>query len=280
MGPTQGITFPNYSLTANASFRNYQYTFGYDQFGSAVFAPTEKLLWVSEGTSPSPNAVISIGNMFIFASTLSYAGVFELDFLAWGSTDFEVGQFPLGYYDLFFMNATEPETDVVRTPFMMPVSNAGVGPSFNGYVDNLYSSPKIYFSTLESSGTTTAYRLYKWNLNTTQVIPDGDIIVDAVYQTQSQMFSKKQKIKEVRIYGDPWVDGNEFLIDLIGSGGNVIANGSKTFTAGTNLTVGDDYAWYSPDTAPTYMLGISITNKGLTNFVINKIEIDITDGGR
>lgn len=279
-GYTSFHTFPNFSLTANTLFQNYQYTFGYDQFGLALFAPTEKVLWVTEGVSPPPNAIMSIGNMVLFPVPLSYGGVMEMDLIAWGSVDFEIGQNPLGYYDLMFLNATEPETDILRAPFLMPISNAGIGSSFNGYADNLFGSSKIYFSTLEGSSTTTAYRLYKWSLNTVQLIPSGDIIVDAVYQTQSQMFSKKQKIKEVRIYGQPWVAGNEFQIDLIGSAGTAIAGSTKVFTAGTNLTVGDDYAWYTPDCAPTYMVGLSITNLGLVNHVINKVEIDVTDGGK
>ena len=55
VGYTSFYSFPSFSLTANTSFQNYQYTFGYDQFGSSVYNPFEKINWVSEGKSPLPN---------------------------------------------------------------------------------------------------------------------------------------------------------------------------------------------------------------------------------
>jgi len=279
-GYTSFNTFPSFSLTANTMFQNYQYTFGYDQLGSAVFNPSEKILWGSETTSPPPNAIISMGNIMLYAAPLSYLGVLESDFFAWGSLDFETGN-PLDYWDLLFMNATSPETDIVQVPFVLSASNAGIGASSNGYADNVFSTSKIYFSTLEtSSGPTTDYRFYKWSLQGTTIISPGNVIIDAVYQTQTQLFSKKVTIKEVRIYGEPWVADNSFLIDLTGSDGTPITGGSKTFTAGSNLTIGDDFAWYTPDCAPTYALAVSVTNKGDANHTIMKIEVDYTIGGK
>lgn len=280
-GYTSFNTFPSFSLTANTMFQNYQYTFGYDLFGSAVYNPNEKVIWLgSEALSPSPNAIMNYGNIMACITPLYYNGVMEIDCISKGSLDFEIGQ-PLGLFDIFFMNATSPETDIIRVPYASTISNTGLGSSSNGYASNLFGDSKIYFSTLEtSSAPTTKYRFYKWSQNVVQTIPFGDIIVDAVYQTQNQIFSKKVTVKEVRVYSEPWVAGNSFKIDLIGSAGTAISGGSKTFTAGSNLTVGDDFAWYTPDCAPTYVLGISVTNLGLTNYVIMKIEIDYDIGGK
>ena len=279
-GYTSFRTFPAYSLTANTMFQNYQYTFGYDQFGTSVYAPYEKINWVSESKSPTPNSIVNFGNLVAFGSPLYYGGVLELDFMGWGSFDFEVGQ-PLGYWDLFFMTATAPETDIIGVPFIMSASSAGFGSSSNGYTDNRFGTSKLYFSTLEtSSAPTTAYRLYKWKMNVAQGFSEGDTLTDTVYQTQTQLFSKKITVKEVRVYGEPWVAGNDFTIDLIGSAGTAMSGGSKNFVAGTNLTVGDDYAWYTPDCAPTYALGLYIINNGTTNHVISKIEIDYAIGGK
>ena len=279
-GYTSFNTFPQFSLTANTLFQNYQYTFGYDQFGSSVYNPYEKITWVSEGKSPLPNAVVSLANMVAYGIPLFYNDVLELDFISWGSFDFEVGQ-PLGYWDLFFMVATEPETDILQVPFMASISNAFFGPSSSGYSNNQIGISKIYFSTLETSSTpTTKYRLYKWVPNVVQSVASGSILTDAIYQTQTQLFSKKITIKEVRIYGEPWVSGVSFTVDLIGSDGTAIDGGSKTLTAGTNLTVGDDFAWYTPDCAPTFALGLMITTVGTTNFVITKVEIDYEKGGK
>jgi len=279
-GYTSFKTFPYFSLTANTMFQNYQYTFGYDQLGSAVYAPSEKLIWLSESVSPPPNAVIAMGNMMFYGSALYYNSLMEVDFMGWGSIDYEVGQ-PLGYWDLMFLNATTPETDIIRQPFTMSVSNTGFGASSNGYANNQFGTSKIYFSTLEtSSAPTTKYRLYKWNMRVSPSETTSDVIIDAVYQTQTQLFSKKITVKEVRIYGEPWVANNSFSIDLIGSAGTAMAGGSKTFTAGSNLTIGDDFAWYTPDMAPTYAVGLYITNLGTANHVITKIECDYTIGGK
>lgn len=280
IGYTAFTTFPSFSLSANTMFQNYQYTFGADQFGTAVYNPNEKIITFPESISINPNAVGSTGNLMTMLTTLYFNNVLEADLYYWGSFDFEVGN-PLGYWDLFFINATSPQTDVNATPFQISVSNAGLGASSNGYVGNQFGTSKIYFSTLETSSTTTAYRFYKWKLITSITIsPTTNALIDAIYQTQTQLFSRKIQVKEVRVYGEPWIANNAFLIDLIGSGNTPITNGSYTFTAGTNLTIGNDFCWYNPQIAPTYALGIAITNKGSANHVIDKIEIDYDDGGK
>lgn len=280
-GYTSYNTFPSFSLDANIMFQDYQYTFGADQFGTAVFNPTQKLLSVPESPGITPNAISSTGNIVNFLTPIYYLGVLEVDFYCIGPFDAEVGNNYSGW-DLFFKNATSPETDIIRVPLQMSVSNTGIGPSSNGYADNLFGTAKIYFSTLETSVTpTTKYRFYKWrSITSSQLTPSTNVIIDAYYQTQSQLFSKKITVKEVRVYGEPWVANNAFLIDLIGSDGNPITNGSMTFTAGSNLTIGDDFARYNPQIEPTYALGIAISNKGSTNHVINKIEIDYSTGGK
>jgi hypothetical protein len=60
----------------------------------------------------------------------------------------------------------------------------------------------------------------------------------------------------------------------------VLAGSTITFTVGTNVTAGQDYVWYSPATAPTYALGLRITNLGTKNWIMSKAEIDFTDAGK
>ena len=277
-GYTSFDIFPTYALTANHTFGPYQYTFGYDQFGASVYNPINKLLTGQEVVSPLPNAVTSTGNILMYLSPLHFEGFMETDLLVYGTLDFEVGP---GYWDLLSHYPSGDETDIVQSPYFMPVSNFGLGLSFNGYTDNIYGTSKFYFSTLESSDVpTTGYKLFKWVLDTSPSVPSGGAPQEGFYQTQTQLFTKKVSPKEIRIYGDPWVVNNSFTIDLIGSSGTdatPIPNGSKTFTAGSNLTVGDDFAWYTPGTAPTYAIGLGITNVGTTNNTINKIEIDYDD---
>ena len=209
---------------------------------------------------------------------LWWEGFMETDYCVLGSNDFEIGP---GYWDLFFQLATEPEIDVIQTPLSLAVSNLGVGSSSNGYTNNIVSTSKTYFSTLEISATTTKYKFYKWIFSPSPNMPQTvSSLINAIYQTQTQLFSKKIQVKEIRVYGEPWITDNSFRIDLIGSNGAVMTNGSQTFIAGTNLTIGNDFAWYNPGIAPTYALGLWIENLGTANFTINKIEIDYVAGGK
>lgn len=280
IGYTAATSFPSFSLGANIMFQSYQYTFGLDQFGTSIYNPNEKIISLPEGATPLPNAVASSGNLLLFITPIYFNGVLEADLFVWGSNDFEVGH-PYGFWDLFFLNATAPETDIIRVPFLTSVSNAALGASNNGYAGNQYGVSKMYFSTLEiSSAPTTQYRLYKWSPTFGLQIPGRTALTNGLYQTQIQMFSKKQSIREVRIYGEPWIANNSFQFDLIGSDGNPITNGTYTFTAGSTLTVGDDFAWWNPQAAPTYAIGARFTNLGTANHVINKVEIDYDEAGK
>lgn len=279
-GYTYYTTYSSVTLSANSIFGDSAYAFGYDMRGGGIWNPTRKLISSSPtsafGEAPSPNAVIGASNMIIWSSTLPFEGNLQMLMTMYGSpSDFE---YQSGYFAPYNQPATVPETDVLRVPCTILVSNFAQGGSTSGYTDNIFGEPKIYFSTLEtSSAPTTKYRLYKWSLAPSGL---GTALVGAVYQTQTQLFSKKIQVKEIRVYGEPWVADNAFTIDLIGSGGTPITNGSKSFIAGTNLTIGDDYAWYNPQCQPTYALGIRVTNDGEANHTINKIEIDYTIGGK
>lgn len=277
--------YPTFALDANTTFQDYQYIFGRDQFGSAIFNPTQKFAQAPESPTVLPNAIASSGNILLYSSPLYYLDQLWYQMYAWGSFDWEVGQ-PVGYWGLAIHHAVSPETDVMQVPFQKVISGEGVGASSNGYPGNKFGSSKIYFSTLETSSSTTAYRLFKWrlvtspaiNANTSSVPPTG--IEAPVYNTQVQMFSKRVRIKEVRVYADPWEDGVSFGIACVGVNGDIIAGTNREFsTADGTLTVGEDYVWYNPKTQPVYAIGLQIYNLGEVNSIINKVEIDITPGG-
>ena len=278
-GYTAFQTFRSFSLTANTMFQNYQYAFGYDQYGSATFNPSEKIITSTQQFAPLPNAVSSSGNLLGYAMPLYFTDHLELTYSGFGSPDRSTGQ---GFWSLFGQLATGDETDIVQVPFFAPISNFGQGASNNGYTNNIFSTAKVYFSTLETSSSTTDYKLYKWNPVNIFAIT-SNAFVDAFYQTQTQLFSKKITVKQVRVYGDAWVANNSFKISLIdGPGttnGTAMANGEYTFTAGSTLTVGNDYAWWDPQVAPTYALGLGVTNLGSKNHTIKKVEIDYEIGG-
>lgn len=274
-GYTSFIKQDSYSLSSNESFGSYNYSFGYGLNGTGVYNHADKVLSVPEVTAPSFEGVFSSGNLLGWGAPEKVAG--ETDLVAsvflYGQYDAETTS---GLYRPLRLSATGDETDVVRVPMCLPVSNLVFGSSTSGYSSNIIGVAKLYFTTVETSASTTEYKLYRASLASTGLLD----VVEGVYETQTQLFSKKVRISEVRIYGEPWVANNSFTVDLIGSDGNPIPNGSKTFTAGSNLTIGDDFAWYTPVIGPTYALGLRITNSGTANHTITKVEIDYNKGGK
>lgn len=273
-GYTSFNTFPAFSLTANTISSDRSFTFGYDIAGATVFNPTSKILTPILTQSPMPNAVNINANIVGWASPEFVNGFLRASQFLYGNLDSE---FPESWYRIMQMSAQGTETDVQRIPFMMIVSDLNFNTLSSGYAGAVVGVGKTYFSTLETSGGTTKYKLYKF-INTAS---GAGTAIPGVYETQNQTLSKKQRISEVRIYCEPLVANNSFTVELIGSDNGVIPGSSKTFTAGTApVTVGQDYVWYSPKCAPTYTIGLRITNVGSANMVIMKAEIDHEPAGK
>lgn len=274
LGYTSYNPYNSYSLNANTSFGPYSYTMGYDLGGAAIYAGGNKIISLPDSLSPNFNAMFSTGNLLGFAAPENSASFLKGTLMTYGQYDEEI---PKGLFRFFRVVAGSTQTDVIQMPMCLIVSNLFYGSSSAGYSGNQVGSAKLYFSTLEtSSAPTTKYKLYKFT-----TVPTGlGTAIGGVYETQNQIFSKKVSVSEVRVYGEPWVTNNSFKIELIGSSNNAITNGDKTFTVGTNLTSGADYAWYSPGIAPTYAIGLRITNLGSVNNVITKVEIDTVEAGK
>jgi len=273
-GYTSYNPYNSYSLNANMSFGPFSYTMGYDLGGAAIYSGGNKIVSLPNSLSPNFNGMFSTGNIVGFGAPENNSSVLKAAILAYGAYDKEIGE---GLYRFLRVAASGAQTDVIQMPVCLIVSNLFYGSSSAGYSGNQVGSAKLYFSTLETSAApTTAFKLYKFT-----TVPTGlGTAIAGVYETQTELFSKKVTVKEVRIYGEPWITNNSFTIALIGSNGNVITNSSKTFTVGSNLTSGDDFAWYNPAVKPTYALGVRVTNAGTVNNTITKIEIDYTDAGK
>lgn len=281
-GYTAFDLFPSFSLNANIMFTGQQYTFGYDLVGAAVFNPTRKILSPVLSQAPLPNAVGSNANLVGWATTEFYQGFLRMVNFIYGSLDNEIG---VGWWRQYAQSATGTETDVVRVPFQLLVSNLLLGSVNNGYTGGVAGAAKAYFSTLETSTTpTTKYKLYKWQ----PVALGTGTAIQGVYETQNQtsvrlfrsILKQRLKIKEVRVYTEGLVANNSFKIDLIGPNGNPISNGSYTFTVGSNCSAGDTLVAYNPNTAPQHSLGVRITNLGTANWVGDKVEVDIDESGK
>lgn len=272
---------PLENLVSNIVFGNSQYVFGTDLRGPMFYNPISRISAMGGGVAGGapfgepafPNALFSDGEMFSFATTLFYNGFVELSHCVYGNFDAFIGS---GYWSPMGMTATGTETDILHIPYFQTISNFSQGISSNGYASNIYGTSKVYFSTLETSSTpTTKYKFYKWSPVVSGL---GTASSYNYYQTQSQFFSKKITVKEIRVYGEPWVANNSFSIDLIGSGDSILQ--TETMTAGSNLTIGDDFYWYNPAVKPTYQLALGIMNIGTVNNSIEKIEIDYAATGK
>ena len=272
-GATSYENYNSYSINSNLSFGTYTYTMGYDLGSTAIYAGGQKVISLPNSLSPNFNALFSTGNLLGFAAPENDASVLKGSLLVYGQYDREI---PEGLFRFFRLAATT-QTDMIQIPYCGIVSNLFYGSSSAGYTNNIVGAAKVYFSALETdSAPTTSRKFYKFT-----TVPTGvDTVITGVYETQTQLFSKKITVKEIRIYGEPWVTNNAFTIALIDSNGGIITNSSQTFTAGTTLTAGDDFAWYNPATVSTYALGVRITNSGSVNNTITKVEIDYDIGGK
>lgn len=282
LGASSYETFTSYSANSNITFGQFSYTGAYDSGGASFYLNGQKILSLPNLITPTTQSEFSTGNMLGFAtpdfsSVPPYSGMGQnASLMLYGQYDDEI---PLGLYRLFRQAAKSTggaiELDIIQVPICLVVSNLFYGSSTSGYASSRVGVSQIFFSTLETSASTTRYRFYSFTL-----VPTGNTAIQGVYETQTELFGRKATIAQVRVYGEPWVIGNSFKIDLIGSDGNPIVNGSKTLTCQSTdpaapMYLDTDYAWVDIDCAPTYCLGVRVTNLGPTNFKLNKIEVDI-----
>lgn len=279
VGYTSSQSYPAVILTSANFSADSSIIFGYDSFTASAYTPVRKVITALPDvitTSPLPNAIFSIGNLTYWACTLFFKSKLSMLVQAYGNLSDSTGT-DEGFWCPIAPFATEPETDVLTMPFFLPVSNLAGSASSSGYADGIVGNPKAYFSTLETSDTTTKYRFYRW-----KILPTGvdNVYPTGLYQTVNQLFSKKIKPTQVRVYGGPWIADNEFAIELVSiDGDTTIPNTSFTFTAGTNLTIGQDFAWYDVVCEPVASMGLRVICTGTNNFIISKIEIDYTEAG-
>jgi hypothetical protein len=275
---TSSSTIPSYNLTAYHTFANFEYTFGYDTNGAAVMNPLQKALTLNLARSPLPNAVNSNGNMVGWMCTEYVGGYMNASLFLYGQLDIE--KLDIENPIIFTRQYRQPSTlsggDVINVPAMCFTSSYSKLGATSGYTNGLVSLGKMYFSTVEYNGTTTTYGLYALT-----VYPIGlGTAESGVYETQTQMFGKKVKPTQVRVYSEPWLANQSLKIDLIGSNNSVIPNSSYTFTAASTAPIGQDMLQYNPTTGGTYAIGIRVTNLGTVNPIVHKVELDYNTFGQ
>ena len=265
-------SFPSFAQTAYQTFANSEYSFGYDSYGAQVSNPIDKILTLTNTQSPLPNAIFSSGNMLNWIVPEAYNGALVASIYSFGQFDQD---YEPSFYRRVRISSSLSGGDMIKVPFASLMTNQTVGGATSGYTGNIIGLSTMYFSTLEYNGTTTAYKLYAFNLLPTST----GTAVGGVYETLNQIFSQKVRIPQIRVYQNPAIANQSYTIDLIGIDGNIITGGSKTFTTGSTMTVGDVMTNYSPSHSPTPVFGVRITNVGSVTPVIQKIELDYAQAG-
>lgn len=279
-GATAVKTLPSWPTSAFQNFLDKQYTTQQDTFGMALYEGNTKLLTLPNNVFPTPNAFNSNGNFLTWTSPEGTGNVNS-------STPFS-STFTSLYY--FGQLDQENPAGLYRMLRIAPTSSVAYSSAYNGLINNFYQQGaaimgwgKHYITTQEinSSGTSAVTHFYRWVLN-----PAANTNpVLGVYQTQTQLFSKRIKIIEIRVYTEPTVAGNAFRLDLIGAGGDIIDNGTFNYIFGEisdpqSGSTSLERINFDPDVKSQYSVGVRITNAGTTNMVIKKIEIDYSEQGK
>lgn len=273
--------YPGLVLSSNVVHAGKDHTFGYDSNGAALFEEGRKMISFRGAVAPHPKAAFSIGNILSFATA-----EYEQSSDRFRTAIFQYGQYdeesPKGLFRLLRQNAPIRD-DIISVSAAVNVSNQLYAPQFFDYPNNISGTGKMYYSTQEDvadGATALVQKLYRFYTSPTGT----SSIVAGVYETQTQLFSKKVAPKEVRLYTEPLVSGNDFVVDLIGSGGSVISGGSQRFIVGTSsIATGTDMVHFNPAIAPTYAIGARITNSSITgvvNWTGTKLEIDYEPSGK
>lgn len=280
-GVTSATTIPSYAVTALNTYLQNNYFFSNDSFGASLSDGVKKIVTLTNLKSPLPYSAGANGNFLFWiapetnaASTARGAALFYF-----GALDADS---PPGLYRLMRYSTTLANGFTYQAPLNFLTNNK------YQTVDNTISSiatigyGKHYFSTFDTnSASATSYKLWSF-----LVTPSGSGTPQGgVYETQTQLFSNRVTIKQIRVYTEPTVTGNAFQLDCIGSDGAVSTDGTFTYSyaAGTDVTLLQgplERINFNPQMSGKYALGLRITNTGTTNMTINKIEVDWTLTGK
>ena len=272
-GGTASEVYGGLSAASSNVFGDKNYTIGYSSNGVGIFSGSNKIVSVPKAQAPYPQAGFTVSGMLGFAVTEydDSDGKFKASVYNYGQYDNET---PAGLFRILRQTASGND-DFTTIPTCANISNLVYAPSIFGLPQNTSGQGKIYYTTVQGSvaGGTFEHKLWKF-----YTAPIGvNSVVSGVYETQNQLFSKKVKVGEVRFYTEPLVADNSFSIGIVNSASSIIA--TNTYTVGSNVTAGEDVVRWTPQIAPTYALGLRITNLGSKNWVGTKLEVDTTESG-
>ncbi len=269
---TAATRISSFGVTAQQTFLGQNMVFGDDSFGTVVSDTQNKLLTLPNNKSPLPNATDTNGNFLTWASPEVNGTTRYMSLYYYGALDEEN---PKGLYRLLRWATTQSNAQVFQVPLCLLVNSAyrTLNSSYT-ITTTGYGKHYIGLMSVNTSGT------YQGFLLRFLVTPTGTGTPQlGVYETQTQLFSKRMSIAQIRVYTEPVVTGNGFRLDLIGSDGSIIPNGTFNYVFGDPIDKGERIN-FNPGTQTLYALGVRITNTGTTNMTIKKVELDISDEGK
>jgi hypothetical protein len=287
---TTAITVPAGTTTALQNYLQSHLLFLNDAFGAAVSDGVTKILSLPNNKSPLPNATGVNGNFLTWmAPEMTDNNTSRVATLYYyGSLDQEN---PVGLYRLLRWENPTANSYVYQVPYQAIVSNSysTVFTNAPAEVNGVGSVAvgKHYFSAFsvrdQNLAPSVAGNHHFMRFIVSSNGPESP--QEGVYETQTQLFSKRVSLTQIRVYTEPTVANNGFDLDVIGVDGEVVTNGdfSYTYTAGTDITQLQGSLQrinFDPSISPGYGFGIRITNTGTTNMTIKKIEIDYTESGK
>jgi hypothetical protein len=277
-GVTTLTSLPSYFASSLQTYLGYNLFFANDNFGSSINDETQRILTLPNNKAPLFNATCTNGNFLTWWCPEVVSGTRYASLYYYGSLDQEN---PVGLYRVARWATTQSGGQVFQAPLNFLVGYKTQTLSTTGTPTVIgYGKHYLGVSSVTTGGTFQNFLLRFLTTPTGSGTPQL-----GVYETQTQLFSKKIGVAQIRVYTEPTVTGNGFQIDLIGSDGAVIDNGTfnYSFAAGSDITAlqgSMERINFNPNMKTTYALGVRVTNTGTTNMTIKKIEIDYAEEGK
>lgn len=282
-GITAFTTVPSNQLTAMQTFLTTNSFFSNDTFGASLNDGTNKILTLSNNKSPFTNATLANGNFLSWISPeLNGAGTGIVGGMYYYGHLDEVS--PKGLWRVLRYTSGLSAGFIYQTPFNLLINNkyTTVNNGITAVSPSAYGKHYISMYEINSGHSGTDVFSFRRFLMTPAGTGTPQL---GVYETQNQLFAKRISTAEIRLYVEPAVAGNGFQMDVIGSDGNLVPNGTFTYSysAGTDITLlqgAIERINFNTNMKNLYSFAIRITNTGTTNMVINKIEVDWQYSGK
>jgi len=276
-GVTAATTVPANHIAALKTYLDKNLFFSQDTLGTAIGNENQKMVSLPNNRNPLPNAIGVNGNFLYWScpeKEIFDDGTSRIinSIYYFGSLD---GETPSGLYRVLRETAFLANGRVYNAPFNRVVE-------LNSDDSNLSKSSVYtagigthYYSNHGISASASVMNLRYFNFP----YKGSGQTQGGVYETQTQLFSKRVGISQIRVYVEPPVANNSFQLDIIGANGSPISNGTFTYTYGDPVSQ-DERINFNPNVQTLFSFGIRLTNTGTANMTIKKVEIDIAEGGK